>query len=86
MINGQHLQGLLLSLLALSAPAETRGCFDGLHNKNTPLAERSFDDRYDTPKAGGSFSCDLYVTASQARRVIGKRLTNPGQRSAFAGD
>jgi hypothetical protein len=61
---------LLMAPVLVAANAQDRGCFEELHDKNTSPAERSFDYRFDRPLGGRSFSCDLYTTASQARRVL----------------
>lgn len=60
----------LLLLVAAPIGAQTVGCFERLHREQPKDAEYSFDLRFDMASAGGSFSCDLDVRASDARKAI----------------
>ena len=57
-------------VLASKAQAQPGGCFERLHHNQPKDADYYFDLKFDRLIGGGSFSCDLDVRPSEARRVI----------------
>ena len=71
----------ILSLLAVAAAVSgraapqtvdesTRQCLDRLYARGFEPDDQEFDRTFDRPILGGSFACDIFTTASSARRAI----------------